>query len=232
MKYVVYIVNGLLVLFIPIVFIMTPVKKQVPKTIQKNILVKQLKSGSIRTLEKQNVEEIHEKLVELEEKETKEKEDTKEVLAVKEEIATSIEEKTEECVEEENKTIEEVPKEEKKEEVLESLNGKMSGYGPDCIGCSGYLASGRYVGNGNIYYPDSTYGTVRILAGDSKYAFGTIVRVKNSNIGTFLGIILDRGGSIGIGKAFLFDLLYSSEAMAAKDEVSYHATFEILRYGY
>lgn len=117
-------------------------------------------------------------------------------------------------------------------DVLETQIGKMSGYGPDCYGCSGYLASGKYVGDGTIYYDDATYGKVRIVAGDSKYEFGTIIRVQNSRIGSFLAIVLDRGGAIGFGKQFLFDLLYSSEQAALVDEVSYNVTFEVLRYGY
>lgn len=123
--------------------------------------------------------------------------------------------------------------EEKIEEVVnvfenEILIGKMSGYGPDCVGCSGYVASGMYVGDGNIYYDDSEYGSVRIVAGDKKYKFGTIVRINDS----MLAIVLDRGGSIGIGKNFLFDLLYESEAEANKNGVSYNTKFEILRNGF
>ena len=107
----------------------------------------------------------------------------------------------------------------------EILTGKMSGYGPDCIGCSGYLANGTYVGGGNIYYDDSEYGRVRIVAGDKKFKFGTIVRINDS----MLAIVLDRGGSIGVGKKFMFDLLYESEAEANRNGVSYNTKFEILR---
>ena len=110
----------------------------------------------------------------------------------------------------------------------EVLIGKMSGYGPDCYGCSGYLASGVYVGDGNVYYNDSEYGQVRIVAGDKKYKFGTIVRINDS----VLAIVLDRGGSIGIGKKFLFDLLYVTEAEANINGISYETKFEILRNGF
>ena len=110
----------------------------------------------------------------------------------------------------------------------EIVYGKMSGYGPDCIGCSGYLANGHYVGDGNIYYNDNEYGMVRIVAGDKKYKFGTIVRINDS----ILAIVLDRGGSIGIGKKFMFDLLYSSESEANSNGVSYNTKFEILRNGF
>ena len=47
-----------------------------------------------------------------------------------------------------------------------------------------------------------------------------------------LAIVLDRGGSIGIGKKFLFDLLYESEKEAYKYGVSYNTKFEILRNGF
>lgn len=125
-----------------------------------------------------------------------------------------------------------VPKVEEVIEVIQPQNeivtGKMSGYGPDCVGCSGYLANGHYVGDGNIYYNDSEYGQVRIVAGDKKYKFGTIVRINDS----MLAIVLDRGGSIGIGKKFMFDLLYASEAEANSNGVSYNTKFEILRNGF
>ena len=125
-----------------------------------------------------------------------------------------------------------LPKAEEVIEVIQPQNevvtGKMSGYGPDCIGCNGYLANGHYVGNGNIYYNDSEYGQVRIVAGDKKYKFGTIIRINDS----MLAIVLDRGGSIGIGKKFMFDLLYASEAEANSNGVSYNTKFEILRNGF
>ncbi|MBQ2909960.1 MAG: hypothetical protein IJE53_04080 [Bacilli bacterium] len=137
-----------------------------------------------------------------------------------------------EVLKETNKVIVNTPVEVVEEVVNvpanEILTGKMSGYGPDCIGCSGYLANGTYVGGGNIYYDDSEYGRVRIVAGDKKFKFGTIVRINDS----MLAIVLDRGGSIGIGKKFMFDLLYESEAEANRNGVSYNTKFEILRNGF
>lgn len=117
-------------------------------------------------------------------------------------------------------------------EVLEIQVGTLSGYGPDCAGCSGFLASGLDVREGIIYYSDSTYGNVRILAGDSSYPYGTIVRVKGSKLSDFIGIVLDRGGLIGFGKTHLFDLLFTNSTEALNYGVSYNTTFEILRYGY
>ena len=117
------------------------------------------------------------------------------------------------------------------DDVLEIQLGKLSRYGPDCYLCTGYLAYGLYVGSGTIYYNDNYYGNVRILAGDKSYPFGTIVRVSY-DMESFLGIVLDSGGSIGFNGKALFDLLYPNEYLANKDGVNYNTKFEILRYGF
>lgn len=117
-------------------------------------------------------------------------------------------------------------------DVLETQTGTMSAYGPDCHGCSGHLGGGYDASGGSYTYNDATFGEVRIVAGDSKYPYGTIVRVKNSKIGEFKAIVLDRGGAIGIGRRFMFDLLFPTEAEAAGFGTSYNLEFEILRYGY
>ena len=117
------------------------------------------------------------------------------------------------------------------DDELEIQLGKLSRYGPDCYLCTGYLAYGLYVGSDTIYYNDNYYGNVRILAGDKSYPFGTIVRVSY-DMESFLGIVLDRGGSIGFNGKALFDLLYPNEYLANKDGVNYNTKFEILRYGF
>ncbi len=119
------------------------------------------------------------------------------------------------------------------EKVIKTYNGYITGYGPDCKGCSGITASGYNVKNGNIYYNDRTYGKVRIVAADRKLSFGTIVRIKNLNITKkpIIAIVLDRGSAIGFNKKVYFDLLYNSE----KETISFgkrKATFEILRNGF
>lgn len=157
-----------------------------------------------------------------------------EVSTIKETNEVQVEQKKIEVVE---KVIETPKKEEivitPTTDILETLVGKLSGYGPDCYGCtSNKTASGYYVGGGNIYYQDPTFGKVRILAGDSKYPFHTIVRIKNSNAGQdVIGIVLDRGSAIGIGEKYLFDLLYKTEKEASGFGVSQNVTFEILRLG-
>jgi len=117
-------------------------------------------------------------------------------------------------------------------DVLETLYGTMSGYGLDCEGCSGVVGA-RYDAKGNnLRYNDPVYGECRIVAGDKKFPYGTIVRVKDSKIGTFNAIILDRGGDIGIGRRYMFDLLFETEKESYDFGLSRNTTFEILRYGY
>ncbi len=222
MKYFIYIINCLLAVMIPVAFVLTPTSTCKSKVIKTEVGVKTLESG------------IFKEMITTKENEQIEKEENQE-LDIEDgknsNVSKSIKEETE--VIEEVKKVSTVDEVKPVSDVLEVQTGKMSGYGPDCRGCSGYLSSGKYVGDGNIYYNDSTYGNVRIVAADYSYKMGTIVRIKNSRAGnSILAIVLDRGGSIGFGKTFLFDLLYSSEKEAAKDEVSYNATFEILRYGY
>lgn len=117
-------------------------------------------------------------------------------------------------------------------DVLETLYGTMSGYGLDCKGCSGVVGA-RYDAKGNnLRYNDPVYGECRIVAGDKKFPYGTIVRVKDSKIGTFNAIVLDRGSDIGIGRRYLFDLLFYTEKESYDFGLSRNTTFEILRYGY
>ena len=119
--------------------------------------------------------------------------------------------------------------------MIETYYGKMTGYGPDCIGCSGITASGMNVLNGNIYYEDETFGNIRIVAGDKSIPFGSIIRITGVSIATepILAIVLDRGGMIGFEtwKHSYFDLLFESE-QAAIPVGRQDATFELLRRGY
>lgn len=138
---------------------------------------------------------------------------------------------------------EEIPKEEVKEEtpkneevVIETLIGTLVGYGPDCVGCtSNRTASGYYIGEGNIYYDDASYGKVRIVAGDYSYPFGTIVKISNVdyfNDVPFYAIVLDRGGDIGKNKKHLFDLLFAKEVDAYPMGKEINIKYEIVRLGY
>lgn len=114
--------------------------------------------------------------------------------------------------------------------VGSTFNGTMSGYGSDVEG-SGYTYSGYYIRD-TIYYNDSTYGQLRILAGDKSIPMGTVIEVSNSNAGNFTGIVLDTGRNIGFGRVYDFDLLFKTSKEAINYGVSRNATFKILRVGY
>lgn len=230
MKYIINIINCILIVAIPTVVYLTPIDNN-SKTVKQDVEIKQLKSEVITT---SNNEKTTEDEITKQEAEEKQEETT-------EEVKTTVEESNEQTIKEETvsqPTVsvekEETKTTEEKTDVIETQVGKMSGYGPNCIGCSGYTASGKYVGDGNVYYNDKTYGQVRIVAGDYKYKFGTIIRIKNSNVSTspIIAIVLDRGGSIGIDKKYLFDLLFATEEEASNYGVSYNVTFEVLRSGY
>ncbi|HHT37950.1 MAG TPA: hypothetical protein GXZ95_00870 [Mollicutes bacterium] len=118
-----------------------------------------------------------------------------------------------------------------KENVLETFNGQLTGYGPDCVGCIGITTSGYDVRNGNIYYEDYLYGKIRILAADPKFPFGTIIRVTAPNIYNepIIAVVLDRGGAI---KGDKFDLLYENEEVTKPVGRQRNVKFEVLRYGW
>ena len=218
MKICSYILNTILVVGIIAYIIGIGIHSMDSITISTELDVKKLKSSDLVNFkENKDVEEKHDHLINIQD-------DVEN--SVEEEVSKYSQEK--ECITEEVSS----PVEEEVSDVLETQIGSLSGYGPDCVGCSGFLASGLDVRSGNIYYSDSTYGSVRILAGDKSYPYGTIVRVKNSRLSEFIGIVLDRGGAVGFGKSHLFDLLYQTSSEALKNEVSYNTTFEILRYGY
>lgn len=116
--------------------------------------------------------------------------------------------------------------------VLAEEMVNISHYGHDCYGCtSGYTASGYYVGDGRIYYQDSTFGSVRVVAADSKYPLGTILRLGYH--GSYItAIVLDRGGAIGDGKRFQIDLLTTSNSKAYELGIVQNTHLEVLRLGY
>lgn len=111
--------------------------------------------------------------------------------------------------------------------------GTMTGYGPDCAGC------GRKVGcpprqdvrNGNIYFQDADYGTVRIVASDPSIPCGSIVRISNLSFTKepIIAIVLDRGGAI---KEKTMDLLFESEKSTSFVGRQYNVSYEIIRWGW
>lgn len=225
MKVFSYILSSILIMGIIVYIAVVGVQSMKSTTVSTDLDVKKLKSSDLL-----EYVQTQDKVEDENDEDEKVEEDTTDEDETEEASSNEKEEAKEEDVVEEVSAL--TPDPQPVSDVLETQVGSLSGYGPDCRGCTGFLSSGRDVRNGNIYYQDSTYGQVRILAGDKSYSYGTIVRVKSSRLGTFLAIVLDRGGSVGFGKSHLFDLLYSSSAEALANEVSYNTTFEILRYGY
>lgn len=96
-----------------------------------------------------------------------------------------------------------------KNEVIEIGTGKageytgtLTGYGPDCPGCSlvGNVSCLTHEGtkhsliNDGVYYNDYEYGISRIIAADnSAFPCGTIINIENSNMEKFTAIVLDTG---------------------------------------
>ncbi|MBQ6539117.1 MAG: hypothetical protein IJL76_02445 [Bacilli bacterium] len=113
--------------------------------------------------------------------------------------------------------------------TLRSGSGRVSYYGLNCAGCSGRVGAGKTLKGS--YYNDPKFGYVRALAAGREFSYGTIIRISGTPLGTFTGVVLDRGGNIGSGRRFMFDVLVGSEAEAYKYGVS-SIKYEVLRYGY
>lgn len=127
----------------------------------------------------------------------------------------------------------------------EIYTGKMTGYGADCVGCSGTGNLSCKTKNGKKHsllndgatYNDLQYGEVRILAAAlEKFPCGTIVNVTHSKLGTFKSIVLDTGSAMNkaLSKGEIhMDLAYVTQ----KDSNIYLSTtnsakYEILRWGW
>lgn len=112
------------------------------------------------------------------------------------------------------------------------FTGVMTGYGPDCAGCSGFTgcAPKQNVKNGNVYFKDNTYGKVRIVASSSSIPCGSIVKISNSTLSknTITAIVLDRGGAVQGTK---MDFLEESEKKALRVGKQ-TVTYEIVRWGW
>lgn len=114
-----------------------------------------------------------------------------------------------------------------------SFIGKLTGYGPDCKGCSGNSACPprQNFKNGNIYYQDDTYGKVRIVAADRALPCGSIVRLNNISIykEPVIAIVMDRGGAV---KGKHLDLLFETQKNMQGMHTQNNIQFDILRMGF
>ena len=121
--------------------------------------------------------------------------------------------------------------------------GKMTGYGADCIGCTGTLAcktkNGSYhnlIKDGTTYN-DEEYGNVKIIAAAlEKFPCGTIIKVENPNLGTFNAIVLDTGGamkSAWVNGIVHMDLAYVTESDSAIHlSTSSNVKYSVQRWGF
>jgi len=127
----------------------------------------------------------------------------------------------------------------------EVFTGKMTGYGADCIGCSGSGNLSCKTENGSRYsliengekYNDSEYGSVRILAAAlEKFSCGTIIKVTHPNLGTFNAIVLDTGSAMRKAWAkgeIHMDLAYITEKNSSVYlSTTKNANYEVLRWGW
>ena len=114
-----------------------------------------------------------------------------------------------------------------------SFTGTLTGYGPDCEGCGGRVGCPprQDVTDGNIYFEDSEYGTIRIVATDPSIPCGTIVKISNLSFSSepIIAIALDRGSDI---QGLTMDLLFESEAVTKPIGREYNVGYEIIRWGW
>ena len=83
----------------------------------------------------------------------------------------------------------------------------------------------------NSLYHDPTYGNVRGLAAGREFPCGTIININGAGMGNFTGVVIDRGGAIGMGRRNMFDILVNNDSIAYQYGVSY-VTYQVLRMGW
>jgi 3D (Asp-Asp-Asp) domain-containing protein len=131
------------------------------------------------------------------------------------------------------KEIDTLVNENKKENVVLSFAGILTGYGPDCEGCGGRVGCPPRpsVKDGNIYFNDKIYGKIRIVAADSSIPCGSIVKITNFYFSDepIIAVVLDRGGKV---KGEKMDLLYETESEAVKIGTQRNVQFDIIRWGW
>lgn len=216
--------NWSLLFVLPIILLTVNVEtnsttsKIFPKELSTSLMFNTDKSNAIVAT---NIDKVDNEIEEQEVKEEAKKvETTKEII--KEEI--------DENISEEEKEIVQQPVYEEKSDVLKSYTGKMSFYNANCTGCSGITSTGIDVSDGRLYYYDNNYGNVRIIAAGPEIKKWSIVRLKNTSLGSnVLAIVLDRGGAIGEGRTFLIDMLTNSDEK--KDGVEKDIVVEVIRDG-
>ena len=123
--------------------------------------------------------------------------------------------------------------------------GKMTGYGPDCPGCSlvGNVSCLTREGtnhsliNDGLYYNDISFGNLRILAADhSIFPCGTVVKVNNGVLNEFNGIVLDTG--YAMRNAWTEGVVWMDLAFSSQEEAltggatSFNTSYSVQRWGW
>ena len=126
-----------------------------------------------------------------------------------------------------------------------NFKGTLTGYGPDCPGCSPVGDVACLTKNGKVhsltrdglYYNDDSYGRVKIVAADlGGFPCGTIVKINNGILKEFVGIVLDTG--ITMRNAWKngvvwMDVAYDTEAETVNAGVtSKNTKFSVQRWGW
>jgi len=140
---------------------------------------------------------------------------------------------------------------EKVDEVIEvgtgkygEYNGVLTLYGADCETCDGvgYVycptidRKWHNLIEDGIYYEDSEYGKVRILAAaTAEFPCGTIIEINNSDMTKVIGIVLDTGS--GMKKAYsegwiLIDLAHVTETDLPSHGTNRNTNFSVRRWGW
>lgn len=127
------------------------------------------------------------------------------------------------------KTIKKITTTKKKintvKKVTSNKGYRLTHYGWDCCK-SGVTATGYNVRN-TIYYNDSTYGKVRIVAMNKDIPLYSIIKIKNYKLGgDITAIVLDRGVGSGV-----IDLLVENEKKSSKLGIQNNVQIEVLRKG-
>ena len=126
------------------------------------------------------------------------------------------------------------------------FTGRMTGYGPDCVGCSkvGNVSCRTESGESHsliydgITYNDDEYGELRILAATlNVFPCGTIVYVDNGILDPFYGIVLDTGSAMRNAYkedgTIWMDLAFSSEKVALTGgATSRNTKYVVQRWGF
>lgn len=113
----------------------------------------------------------------------------------------------------------------------DTFTGDLTGYAYNCPLCGGTLGClpSYNVKDGTVTYPDTDYGTVRIVASSKNLACGSVVRFQSNRVGegdTF-AIVLDRGVR---GNAL--DLLVPTEDYASTYIGRSSITYDVVRNGW